>query len=51
MRQNLDVSKNTALFELNCAGNKLTSLDISKNIALGYLSCEGNQFICVPIDN
>lgn len=34
----------TALKELDCASNKLTSLDVSQNTALTTLSCEGNQF-------
>ena len=41
----------TALTELDCSRNKLTSLDVSMNTALNYLRCEGNQFICVPIGN
>ena len=34
-----DVSKNTALTDLDCEYNQLTSLDVSKNTALTYLYC------------
>ena len=30
----LDVSKNTALTDLDCDNNQLTTLDVSKNTAL-----------------
>ena len=33
----------TALTELYCYGNQLTTLDVSKNTALTYLSCAYNQ--------
>ena len=33
----------TALTELNCERNLLTSLDVSKNTALTYLSCDDNS--------
>jgi hypothetical protein len=39
----LDVSKNTALLDLQCYDNKLTSLDVSKNTALTCLGCNNNQ--------
>ncbi|MDD8049125.1 MAG: InlB B-repeat-containing protein [Thomasclavelia sp.] len=39
----IDLSKNTALTELELFDNQLTSLDISKNTALTSLSCENNQ--------
>ncbi len=38
----LDVSKNTALTELDCSDNQLTSLDINKNTDLTYLVCCNN---------
>jgi hypothetical protein len=38
----LDVTKNTALVELDCEENQLTSLDVSKNTKLVYLSCDFN---------
>lgn len=40
---NLDVSKNTNLEEINIANNKLTSLNVSKNTKLTKLSCYCNQ--------
>ncbi len=39
----LDVSKNTALNELDCSNIQLTSLDVSKNTALTYLYCPFND--------
>ncbi len=39
----LDISKNTALTELNCRLNELTNLDVSKNTALTKLACGYNQ--------
>ena len=45
----LDVSKNTALMELNCFGNQLTSLDVSKNTALTELSCGSNQLTSLDV--
>ena len=40
--ESLDISKNTALIELYCAGcTRLTSLDLSKNNALDSLQCYG----------
>jgi Leucine-rich repeat (LRR) protein len=45
----LDLSKNTALTDLSCDANKLTSLDVSKNTALAYLGCDGNKFDCDAI--
>ncbi len=41
----LDVSKNTALTELACPGNYLSSLDVSKNTALKELNCRANQLL------
>ena len=34
----LDISKNTALTELDCSGNQLSALDISKNTKLTWLN-------------
>ena len=45
----LDVTKNTALYNLNCWGNNLTSLDVSKNTSLSYLSCFQNQLISLDV--
>ena len=39
----LDVSKNTALTDLNCRSNQLTSLDVSNIIALTHLNCYNNK--------
>lgn len=38
----LGIEKFTALQELNCSGNALTSLDLSANRALTTLNCSGN---------
>ena len=41
---NLDVSKNTALINLNCDNNQLTNLNVSTNTtALRFLSCRYNH--------
>ena len=40
---NLDVNSNTALLNLNCSGNTLTSLYISSNLLLTDLDCSLNQ--------
>ena len=47
----LDVSKNTALTELNCGSNQLTVLDVSKNTALTRLDCCRNQLTTLDISN
>jgi hypothetical protein len=39
----------TALTELYCAGNQLTSLDLSNNTALTYLSCSDNQLVSLDV--
>ena len=39
----------TALTELFCSGNQLTSLDVSKNTALTYLWCFGNQLTSLDV--
>jgi len=39
----LDVSKNTKLLYLSCAGNKLTKLNLKKNTRLKVLSCGNNK--------
>ncbi len=41
----------TALTELDCSGNKLTSLDVSKNTALTKLECSGNQLFSLDVNN
>ncbi len=45
----LDVSKNTALTELNCWGNQLTALDVSKNTALTALVCSENRLTTLDL--
>ncbi len=47
--EKLDVSKNTKLEELNCAGNNLISLDISKNMALKKLYCYHNNIETIDV--
>ena len=39
----------TALTELNCAYNQITSLDMSKNTQLTSLSCNGNQLTSLDV--
>jgi hypothetical protein len=39
----------TALKELNCAGNYLTSINLSQNSALNILSCNGNQLTSLNV--
>ncbi len=39
----------TALTDLYCDGNQLTSLDVSKNTALKYLYCENNQLTSLDV--
>jgi hypothetical protein len=43
------VSKNTALTELECYDNPLTSLDVSKNTALEILWCYNNQLTSLDL--
>ncbi|MCD8154577.1 MAG: hypothetical protein LUF78_07835, partial [Clostridiales bacterium] len=45
----LDVSSNTALKQLYCQNNSLTSLDISHNPELTYLDCTDNQITTLDI--
>ena len=45
------MSKNTALNELYCGYNQLTSLDVSKNTALTRLNCSGNQLTSLNMRN
>ena len=45
----LDVSKNTALTELDCSDNQLTSLDVSHNPALIFLRCSDNQLTSLDV--
>ena len=47
----LDVSKNTALINLDCSGNKLTILDVSNNTDLRYLRCGENLITKLDISN
>ena len=49
--ESLDLSKNTALEVLDCAGNWLEALDISHNPELRYLICDGNYFPTLDISN
>ena len=39
----------TALINLNCYNNQLTTLDVSKNTALIYLYCSGNQLTTLDV--
>ena len=39
----------SALTELYCVGNQLTSLDVSQNTALSYLECFGNQLTSLDV--
>ena len=39
----------TALTELNCANNALTTLDVSKNTALTYLNCSSNDLTALDV--
>ena len=41
----------TALTELDCHYNTLTSLDVSKNTALTFLGCANNSLISLDISN
>lgn len=41
--------KNTALTELHCQGNNLTSLDVSKNIALISIVCHDNNLTSLDV--
>ena len=41
----------TALTELVCSDNQLTSLDVSNNTALTWLSCEDNQLTSLNVSN
>ena len=45
----LDLSKNTALTDLDCGSNQLTSLDVSNNTALTYLDCSSNQLTSLDV--
>ncbi|MBQ6030715.1 MAG: leucine-rich repeat domain-containing protein, partial [Oscillospiraceae bacterium] len=45
----LDVSKNTALTELRCEGNQLTSLKVSGCTALEWLYCDDNQLTSLDV--
>lgn len=48
----LDVSKNTALTQLSCDGNKqLATLIVSQNTALKSLNCNGNQLTELNVTN
>ncbi|MEQ8469838.1 MAG: T9SS type A sorting domain-containing protein [Marinoscillum sp.] len=40
---NIDLSHNIALRQLDCGGNNLTSLDLSQNINMVQVSCFSNQ--------
>ncbi len=45
----LDVSKNTALTDLSCGRNQLTSIDVSNNTALTRLWCQENQLASIDV--
>ena len=41
----------TALTELRCSNNRLTTLDVSKNVALERLDCDCNQLTTLDVSN
>ena len=41
----------TALSQLDCSNNQLTSLDVSSNTALGYLDCDNNQLTSLDLSS
>ena len=43
------MSQNTALTDLRCSSNQLTSLDVSQNTALTYLNCISNQLTSLDV--
>ena len=45
------MSNNTALTNLRCHNNQITSLDVSNNTALRYLYCQSNLLTTNVIDN
>ena len=45
------MSKNTALTDLNCGGNQLTTLDVTNNTALTELNCYDNQLTSLDVSN
>jgi Leucine-rich repeat (LRR) protein len=45
------IEKFTALTQLSCYGNQLTSLDVSNNTALTYLDCNFNQLTSLDVSN
>lgn len=47
----LDVSKNTKLEYLKCAGNILEQLDLSANIQLSYINCSINNLTKLDVSN
>ncbi|KXO15418.1 hypothetical protein HMPREF3189_01368, partial [Clostridiales bacterium KA00134] len=47
----LDVSGDTALKELSCGGNKLTSLDLSGDTVLTDLDCANNQLTSLDVSD
>ena len=47
----LDITRNTALKELDCSYNNLTALDLSNNPELTKLDCSGNQITELDLSN
>ena len=45
----LNVSQNTELVELECYGNQLTTLDVSNNTKLKKLSCQNNLLVALDV--
>ncbi|TDP04007.1 T9SS type A sorting domain-containing protein [Flavobacterium sp. 245] len=39
----LDLSKNTALYDISCGNNRLSKIDVSKNVLLSNFDFRGNQ--------
>ena len=51
MSGSLDLSQFTALTDLNCSENELSSLDVSNNTALTYLTCSENELSSLDVSN
>ena len=46
---NLDISQNTKLWAVNCAGNGLTNLDVGQNTELYLLNCAENGLTSLDV--
>jgi Leucine-rich repeat (LRR) protein len=47
----LDVSSSSALYDLHCENNQLTTLDVSDQPDLGVLYCSNNQLTNLDVSN